>query len=62
MLDHLDKTAPYWASQVAEARSRIAAVELAPHQEQGASTITRRSNTCAGFWTGSPETARRVNP
>ncbi len=35
MLDHLDKTAPYWASQVAEARSRIAAVELAPHQEQG---------------------------
>jgi len=30
MLDHLDRTAPYWAPQVAEARSTIAAARLAP--------------------------------
>jgi hypothetical protein len=35
MLGHLDKTAPYWAPQVAEARSTIAAARLAPDQEQG---------------------------
>ena len=35
MLRHLDKTAPYWAPQVAEARSAIAAARLAPDQEQG---------------------------
>jgi predicted ATPase/DNA-binding SARP family transcriptional activator len=35
MLGHLDKTAPYWAPQVAEARSAIAAAGLAPDQEQG---------------------------
>jgi len=35
MLGHLDKTAPYWAPQVAEARSTIAAARIAPDHEPG---------------------------
>jgi hypothetical protein len=35
MLDHLDRTAPYWAPQVAEARSAIAAARPAPLSGQG---------------------------
>ncbi len=35
MLGHLDKTAPYWATQVAEARRTIAAARIAPDHEPG---------------------------
>ncbi len=35
MLGHLDKTAPYWAPQVAEARRTIAAARIAPDHEPG---------------------------
>ena len=60
LLGHLDKTAPYWAPEVAEARSMIAAAAAdAPTWDQPSLDDTRRSNTCGSVLRQLRTTARR---